>query len=182
MLDHRGLTDFPDAVASDRVTLRAASIKRLAAGLRVRFLSVTIAMGRGLAGKSTGKGLMSPRRVPKRRMDSGSIVTWRPVGKSPLAMCTDVETRPVRIIISTPAGNGPDVIGRIVADHLTRLWGQQVVILNQPGANGAIAMRAAATSAPDGYTLSSRYSQTTSRCRNGSCRSTLRAISSLSDS
>ena len=62
-------------------------------------------------------------------------------------------TRPVKIIVSVPAGNGPDVIGRIVADHLTRLWGQQVVILNQPGANGAIAMRAVGASAPDGYTL-----------------------------
>jgi tripartite-type tricarboxylate transporter receptor subunit TctC len=62
-------------------------------------------------------------------------------------------TRPVRIVVSTPAGNGPDVIGRIVADHLTRLWGQQVIIINQPGAAGAIAMRAAGTSTPDGYTL-----------------------------
>jgi tripartite-type tricarboxylate transporter receptor subunit TctC len=70
-----------------------------------------------------------------------------------VANADDYPTRPVRIIVSTPAGNGPDVIGRIVADHLTRLWSQQVVILNQPGANGTIAMRAAATSAPDGHTL-----------------------------
>ena len=75
------------------------------------------------------------------------------VAVGPAANADDYPTRPVRIIVSTPAGNGPDVIGRIVADNLTRLWGQQVVILNQPGANGAIAMRAAATSAPDGYTL-----------------------------
>jgi len=72
---------------------------------------------------------------------------------SPAANAQDYPTRPVRIIVSTPAGNGPDVIGRIVADHLARRWGQQVVILNQPGAAGAIAMRAAGTSAPDGYTL-----------------------------
>src|SRR5262249_29770814 len=72
---------------------------------------------------------------------------------SPVANAEDYPTRPVKMIVSTPAGTGPDVIARIVADHLTRLWGQQVVILNQPGANGAIAMRAAATSAPDGYTL-----------------------------
>jgi len=71
----------------------------------------------------------------------------------PAANAEDYPTRPVRIIVSTSAGNGPDVIGRIVADHLARLWGQQVVILNQPGAAGAIAMRAAGTSAPDGYTL-----------------------------
>jgi tripartite-type tricarboxylate transporter receptor subunit TctC len=61
--------------------------------------------------------------------------------------------RPVKVIVSAAAGNGPDVIGRIIADHLTRLWGQQVLITNHPGAGGAIAVRAAGKSAPDGYTL-----------------------------
>src|SRR5258705_13833215 len=69
------------------------------------------------------------------------------------ANAADYPTRPVLIIVSTPAGNGPDVIGRILANHLAQLWGQQVVIINQPGAAGAIAIRAAGTSAPDGYTL-----------------------------
>jgi tripartite-type tricarboxylate transporter receptor subunit TctC len=71
----------------------------------------------------------------------------------PTANAENYPTRPVRIILSVPAGNGPDVIGRVVADHLARLWGQQVVILNQPGASGATAIRAAGTSAPDGYAL-----------------------------
>jgi len=71
----------------------------------------------------------------------------------PAANAENYPTRPVRIIVPTPAGNGPDVIGRIVADHLTRLWGTQVQTINQPGAAGAIAVRAAGTSAPDGYTL-----------------------------
>ena len=71
----------------------------------------------------------------------------------PSAKADGYPTRPVKIIVAVPAGNGPDVIGRIVADQLTRLWGQQVVMLNQPGANGATAMRAVGASAPDGYTL-----------------------------
>ena len=51
------------------------------------------------------------------------------------------------------AASGPDVIARIVFDQLGRLWGQQVVILNTPGAAGSAAARQAGASQPDGYTL-----------------------------
>jgi len=64
-------------------------------------------------------------------------------------------TKPVTIISPAAAGNSPDVITRIAAEKLSRLWGQQVVVLNRPGAGGMIALQAAA--APlvekDGYTL-----------------------------
>jgi tripartite-type tricarboxylate transporter receptor subunit TctC len=60
---------------------------------------------------------------------------------------------PVKIIMPTGAGSGPDVIGRIVAEHLARGWGQQVVVVNQPGAAGGIAMRVAGNAPADGYTL-----------------------------
>jgi tripartite-type tricarboxylate transporter receptor subunit TctC len=60
---------------------------------------------------------------------------------------------PVKIIMSTGAGSGPDVIGRIAADHLSRLWGQQAGVVNHPGATGGIAMRVAGNATPDGYTL-----------------------------
>jgi tripartite-type tricarboxylate transporter receptor subunit TctC len=62
-------------------------------------------------------------------------------------------TGPVKIIVGVGAGASPDVIGRLVADHLGRHWGQQVVVLNQPGAGGALAIRAAGTAPPDGATL-----------------------------
>jgi len=60
---------------------------------------------------------------------------------------------PVKIIMPAGAGNGPDVIGRIAADHLSRLWGQQAVVINHPGAGGAIAIRVAGNAPRDGYTL-----------------------------
>jgi tripartite-type tricarboxylate transporter receptor subunit TctC len=60
---------------------------------------------------------------------------------------------PVKVIMSTGAGSGPDVIGRIAADHLSRLWGHQAIVVNHPGATGGIAMRVAGNAAPDGYTL-----------------------------
>jgi tripartite-type tricarboxylate transporter receptor subunit TctC len=62
-------------------------------------------------------------------------------------------SQPVKIIIQAPAGNGPDVVARIIAERLSQLWGQQVLILNRPGGGGLIAAQAAATAAPDGSTL-----------------------------
>ncbi len=61
--------------------------------------------------------------------------------------------KPVRIINPAPAGNGPDVIGRIVAERLTRAWGQQVLVINRPGAGGLLAAQAAVSAERDGYTL-----------------------------
>ena len=47
---------------------------------------------------------------------------------------------PVKIVVGTGPGASPDVICRVVADQLARLWGQQVVVLNQPGAGGALSL------------------------------------------
>ena len=51
-------------------------------------------------------------------------------------------------------GSSTDVALRVVAERLSRIWNQQVVALNNPGAGGSIAARAAASSPNDGYTLS----------------------------
>ena len=51
------------------------------------------------------------------------------------------------------AGSTPDVALRFVAEALTRTWGQQVLVVNRPGAGGSVGARAAAEAAPDGYTL-----------------------------
>ena len=59
----------------------------------------------------------------------------------------------MQIIADSSAGSTPDVALRFIADRLTQLWGQQVVVNNRPGAGGSLAARAAADAAPDGYTL-----------------------------
>src|SRR5262245_8765383 len=61
-------------------------------------------------------------------------------------------TRSVKLVIQGAAGSGPDVIARLVTDPLARIWGQQIVILNHPGAGGSAAARVAAAAAADGYT------------------------------
>lgn len=62
-------------------------------------------------------------------------------------------SRPVKIIHSLPAGSSPDVRIRIVAEQLTKMWGQQVVVENRPGGGGLIGAQAVLAASPDGYTL-----------------------------
>src|SRR5471032_420496 len=69
------------------------------------------------------------------------------------AQAQDYPTKPVTFITPAAAGNSPDVVTRIVADQLTQLWKQQIVVLNRPGAGGLIAAQAAAGVEKDGYTL-----------------------------
>ncbi|HEY4374806.1 MAG TPA: tripartite tricarboxylate transporter substrate binding protein [Burkholderiales bacterium] len=65
----------------------------------------------------------------------------------------DFPSHPVRLIVAFPAGGGTDIVARLIAPELTKVWGQQVVIDNRAGAAGVIGTELAATAAPDGYTL-----------------------------
>jgi len=60
--------------------------------------------------------------------------------------------RPIRFIVSFPAGGSTDVAARVIAERLSRSLRQQIVIENRSGANGTIGIEAAAKSPPDGYT------------------------------
>jgi tripartite-type tricarboxylate transporter receptor subunit TctC len=71
----------------------------------------------------------------------------------PSAQAQDYPTKPVTFITPAAAGNSPDVVTRVVADRLTQIWKQQIVVLNRPGAGGLIAAQAAAGVEKDGYSL-----------------------------
>ncbi|MCK1446676.1 MULTISPECIES: tripartite tricarboxylate transporter substrate binding protein [unclassified Bradyrhizobium] len=70
-----------------------------------------------------------------------------------LAQASDYPERPIRLIVPFPPGGGTDVMARLVGQYLGQQLGQSVIIDNRGGAGGNIAMHAAATSSPDGYTL-----------------------------
>jgi tripartite-type tricarboxylate transporter receptor subunit TctC len=61
--------------------------------------------------------------------------------------------KPVRYLIPFPAGDSPDIVGRLVSERLNRLWGQPVVVENRVGAGGTVGAAVAAKATPDGYTL-----------------------------
>ena len=62
-------------------------------------------------------------------------------------------SRPVRMVVAYPAGGSTDIVGRLLADRLGRLWGQPVVVENRSGAAGTLGADAVAKAAPDGHTL-----------------------------
>jgi tripartite-type tricarboxylate transporter receptor subunit TctC len=61
--------------------------------------------------------------------------------------------RPVRVVVPYAAGGSADTLGRLVAAHLSTVFGQPFVIDNRGGAGGTIGSHLVAKSAPDGYTL-----------------------------
>ena len=69
------------------------------------------------------------------------------------AMAQDYPTHPVKILVPYGPGGATDIIARIVAQRLTDSLGQTFLVENRPGANGNIALEAAAKAPADGYTL-----------------------------
>jgi len=76
-----------------------------------------------------------------------------------LALATSTATaqgwpeRPIRFLMSAPAGSSIDVLGRAIADKLKDRLGQPVVVENKPAAGGTVATAEVAHSPPDGYTM-----------------------------
>jgi tripartite-type tricarboxylate transporter receptor subunit TctC len=103
-----------------------------------------------------------PRKILPRKIMAAKILAPKILALCLLALgsaalspahAEDYPTRAVKIISDSAPGSAIDVTFRMVMDRLSRLWGQQAVPLNQPGASGALAARAAADAPPDGYTL-----------------------------
>jgi tripartite-type tricarboxylate transporter receptor subunit TctC len=62
-------------------------------------------------------------------------------------------SKPVTLVVPFPAGGGPDLTARILAEKLSVRWGQAVVVDNKPGAGGLIGANGVAKSAADGHQL-----------------------------
>lgn len=60
--------------------------------------------------------------------------------------------RPIRLVIGSAPGSGPDIISRVLAERLYRAWSQRIVVDARPGVAGVISAELVTRAAPDGYT------------------------------
>ena len=59
--------------------------------------------------------------------------------------------RPVHLVLSQPPGSSPDIVARLIADRLTKLWDKSVVVENRPGGQNVVGALAVAKAPADGY-------------------------------
>jgi tripartite-type tricarboxylate transporter receptor subunit TctC len=72
---------------------------------------------------------------------------------SSVAWAQPYPVKPIRLVAPSTPGDAPDVIARLIADKLSPVLGQQVVVENRPGAGGVVGSDYVAKALPDGYTL-----------------------------
>jgi len=96
-------------------------------------------------------------RAPTRGLCAAALAVFCQISVAQAATAPnspiDYPNKPVRLVAASAPGGGIDIIGRIIAQRLTDLWPQQVVVDNRAGGGGVIATGIVTKSAPDGYTL-----------------------------
>jgi len=136
----------------------------LAHGFVVRFASIRnsnmwrLKHARNAAASESIAGAEEGREL--NRMACGFVAAGRVAGALAVACGTawaqpaaDYPSKPVRIVIVYAPGGGLDIVGRLVADRLTRSWGRTVVAENRAGAAGNIGTEYVSRMPADGYTL-----------------------------
>jgi tripartite-type tricarboxylate transporter receptor subunit TctC len=82
-----------------------------------------------------------------------AIATAATLALAPGAQAQTFPDKPIQLIIGFPPGGGVDIVARQLADKLSEVLGQRVIVDNRAGAGGNVAMELVARSKPDGYTL-----------------------------
>src|SRR3954447_26218640 len=82
-----------------------------------------------------------------------AIFAFIAIGTAGVSAAGAYPERPIRLIISFPAGGSSDAMARIVQPNIEKLLGQTIVIENRGGGGGTIAMDMVAKAPPDGYTI-----------------------------
>jgi tripartite-type tricarboxylate transporter receptor subunit TctC len=98
------------------------------------------------------------RNVPKALLLSAALAAA--LAAAAPAWAQDYPHRPITLIVPFPPGGSTTIVGRIVADKMSETLGQQIIVDNRAGAGGTVGSKAAARSAPDGYTILLGYTGT----------------------
>ena len=98
--------------------------------------------------------MSSPRSNRRLLLQHALAGTAGALGLAPLAGRADTwPSKPLKIVVTFPAGGSSDVVARILGEQLPKRLGQPAIVDNRPGAAGAIGGTAVTQAAPDGYTL-----------------------------
>src|SRR6266545_439072 len=100
--------------------------------------------------RQRGRTAMITRRHAVRLAAATALA---PALSSRIARAQGWPRRVVKLIVPFPPGGGTDAVARILANRLSEIWGQQMVIENRGGAGSNIGIEATARSDPDGYTI-----------------------------
>ena len=92
-------------------------------------------------------------KLPRRQFLRLAAGAAAPPAVSQIARAQSYPSRSIILAVPFSAGGGADFVARIVAEKMSRMLGQQIVVENRPGAAGTIPLRQVAKSVPDGYTL-----------------------------
>jgi tripartite-type tricarboxylate transporter receptor subunit TctC len=87
-----------------------------------------------------------------RQLLAGAAIAALMAASAAYAAQPPFPTKPIRLIIGSAPGSGPDIMAKLIADHLYNVWGQRVVVDSRPGAAGIISAELALRANPDGYT------------------------------
>ena len=93
------------------------------------------------------------RRTLLRRTGAAAFLAAGWAVSARVAAQQDFPSRLVRMVVGFPPGGGTDVFARVVAQGMSGLLGQQVIVDNKAGAGGIVASQSMLQAAPDGYTL-----------------------------
>jgi tripartite-type tricarboxylate transporter receptor subunit TctC len=100
-----------------------------------------------------------PEAAMNGKSKRGSLIRWVLIAAvcaaapTPSMAQVSYPSRAINFIVPLPAGGGPDLVTRIVAERLSAKWGQPVVVENRPGFVLNLGAQAVANAPPDGYTL-----------------------------
>ncbi len=91
--------------------------------------------------------------MSKQQILTAVLLACTALGATEICLAQGFPSKPIRMIVTYPAGAASDTLARIIAQKMSESWGQQVIIDNRPGGNTVIGTGLATKANPDGHTL-----------------------------